>query len=109
LHVCDPQEPPQRPRSAGAAQVRPPAAPPRRVPRGALIMGASRLETRRTGHRKPNPLHARRIDAVDWKDVALLRTFISDRGKIRARRVTGLTPRQQRQVALAIRTAREMA
>ncbi|WP_028925277.1 30S ribosomal protein S18 [Pseudonocardia acaciae] len=59
--------------------------------------------------RKPNPLRARRLDAVDWKDTALLRTFISDRGKIRSRRVTGLSPRQQRQVAAAIRTAREMA
>jgi small subunit ribosomal protein S18 len=59
--------------------------------------------------RKPNPLRARQLDTVDWKDVALLRTFISDRGKIRSRWVTGLTPRQQRQVAAAIRTAREMA
>ena len=46
---------------------------------------------------------------MDWKDAALLRKFISDRGKIRARRVTGLTPRQQRQVATAIKNAREMA
>lgn len=37
------------------------------------------------------------------------RTFISDRGKIRSRRVTRLTLGQQRQVAAAIRTAREMA
>lgn len=59
--------------------------------------------------RKPNPLRARQLETVDWKDVALLRTFISDRGKIRARRITGLTPRQQRQMAAAIRTAREMA
>ena len=36
-------------------------------------------------------------------------TFISDRGKIRSRRVTGLTGQQQRQVAAAIKTAREMA
>jgi small subunit ribosomal protein S18 len=49
------------------------------------------------------------VAEVDWKDTALLRTFISDRGKIRARRVTGLTPQQQRQVAVAIRNAREMA
>ena len=41
--------------------------------------------------------------------MTLLRTFISDRGKIRARRVTGLTPQQQRRVAVAIRNAREMA
>jgi small subunit ribosomal protein S18 len=46
---------------------------------------------------------------VDWKDAVLLRKFISDRGKIRARRVTGLTPQQQRQVATAIKNAREMA
>lgn len=63
----------------------------------------------RTTRRKPNPLTARKIDHVDWKDAALLRTFISDRGKIRARRVTGLTGQQQRQVAVAIRNAREMA
>jgi len=54
-------------------------------------------------------LHRARVTEVDWKDTALLRTFISDRGKIRARRVTGLTPQQQRQVATAIRNAREMA
>ena len=59
--------------------------------------------------RKANPLHQRGITEVDWKDTALLRTFISDRGKIRARRVTGLTGQQQRRVAVAIRNAREMA
>jgi small subunit ribosomal protein S18 len=64
---------------------------------------------RRPLKRRANPLHARGITEVDWKDAALLRTFVSDRGKIRARRVTGLTPQQQRQVAVAIRNAREMA
>jgi small subunit ribosomal protein S18 len=59
--------------------------------------------------KKVNPLHAKRITHVDWKDTTLLRQFLSDRGKIRARRVTGLTPQQQRQVATAIRNAREMA
>jgi small subunit ribosomal protein S18 len=63
----------------------------------------------RAPRKKVNPLHAKRIKEVDWKDVTLLRQFISDRGKIRARRVTGLTPQQQRQVAVAIRNAREMA
>ena len=61
------------------------------------------------GRRKANPLHQRRIETVDWKDVPLLRTFLSDRGKIRSRRVTGLTGQQQRRVATAIKTAREMA
>ncbi len=63
----------------------------------------------RTPRRKANPLTARGLTEVDWKDTALLRTFISDRGKIRARRVTGLTGQQQRRVAVAIRNAREMA
>ncbi|GAB2670589.1 30S ribosomal protein S18 [Gordonia jinhuaensis] len=58
---------------------------------------------------KKNVLNAQGITEVDYKDVALLRTFLSDRGKIRSRRVTGLTPQQQRQVATAIRNAREMA
>ena len=46
---------------------------------------------------------------VDYKDTALLRKFISDRGKIRARRVTGVTSQQQRQIARAVKNAREMA
>ncbi|UOG20226.1 30S ribosomal protein S18 [Gordonia amicalis] len=46
---------------------------------------------------------------VDYKDVALLRQFLSDKGRIRSRRLTGLTPQQQRQIATAIRNAREMA
>jgi small subunit ribosomal protein S18 len=48
-------------------------------------------------------------EVVDYKDIALLRKFMSDRGKIRARRVTGLTPKRQREVAMAIKNAREMA
>ncbi|QWF85539.1 30S ribosomal protein S18 [Amycolatopsis sp. CA-230715] len=63
----------------------------------------------RPGKRKTNLLHANKITEVDWKDADLLRKFISDRGKIRARRVTGLTPQQQKQVATAIKNAREMA
>jgi small subunit ribosomal protein S18 len=46
---------------------------------------------------------------VDYKDTATLRVFISERGKIRSRRVTGLTVRQQREVATAIKNAREVA
>ena len=58
---------------------------------------------------KKNPLKAEGIETVDYKNHALLRKFISDRGKIRSRRVTGLTPQQQRQVATAVKNAREMA
>ena len=63
----------------------------------------------RPARRKVNLLRANKVTHVDWKDVDLLRKFISDRGKIRARRVTGLTPQQQKQVATAIKNAREMA
>ena len=58
---------------------------------------------------KKNPLKAEGIEKVDYKDTKTLRLFISDRGKIRSRRVTGLTPQQQRQVATAVKNAREMA
>jgi ribosomal protein S18 len=50
-----------------------------------------------------------RIEYVDYKDVATLRRFISERGKIRARRVTGNCAQHQRDVAAAIKNAREMA
>ena len=46
---------------------------------------------------------------IDYKDTALLRKFISDRGKIRARRVTGVSVQQQREIAKAVKNAREMA
>jgi small subunit ribosomal protein S18 len=49
------------------------------------------------------------IEWVDYKDVNLLRRFISDRGKIRARRVSGNCAQHQREVAVAIKTARELA
>ncbi|QIY76020.1 30S ribosomal protein S18 [Streptomyces sp. RLB1-33] len=56
-----------------------------------------------------NPLDAADITYVDYKDTDLLRKFISDRGKIRSRRVTHVTRQQQRQIAQAIKNAREMA
>ena len=46
---------------------------------------------------------------VDYKDVNLLRKFISDRGKIRARRVTGVSVQEQRKIAQAVKNAREVA
>ena len=59
--------------------------------------------------KKANPLKRGEAATITYKDTATLRKFISDRGKIRGRRVTGLTPQQQRQVATAIKNAREMA
>jgi small subunit ribosomal protein S18 len=50
-----------------------------------------------------------KISRVDYKDTNLLRKYISDRGKIRARRVTGNCTQHQREVASAVKNAREMA
>lgn len=58
---------------------------------------------------KRNLLDTLGVTEVDYKDTAKLRIFISDRGKIRSRRVTGLSVQQQRQIATAIKNAREMA
>jgi small subunit ribosomal protein S18 len=58
---------------------------------------------------KNNLLDSLGVTAVNYKDAARLRMFISERGKIRSRRVTGLTVQQQRQIAMAIKNAREMA
>ena len=59
--------------------------------------------------KKPNPLKAAKGTEIDYKDVALLRKFISDRGKIRSRRITGVSVQEQRELAKAIKNAREMA
>ena len=66
-----------------------------------------RFDSRR--RRKVSILTKEKVDYIDYKDVTLLRRFISDRAKIRPRRVTGNNEQQQRAVALAIKNAREMA
>jgi small subunit ribosomal protein S18 len=63
----------------------------------------------RKPRKKANPLKAAGVSSVDYKDTGLLRKFISDRGKIRSRRVTGVSVQEQRQIARAIKVAREMA
>lgn len=55
------------------------------------------------------PVKTQKVGEIDWKDTALLRKFISDRGKIRSRRVTGVSVQDQRKLAQAIKNAREMA
>ena len=50
-----------------------------------------------------------RLEYVDYKDVGLMRKYVSDRGKIRARRVTGNCVKHQKEVATAVKNAREMA
>lgn len=78
-------------------------------------MAGTRSPRRRRRRLDLNPKKRRAVyrftegETVDYKDIALLRKFMSDRGKIRSRRVTGLTPKRQREVAQAIKNAREMA
>ena len=59
--------------------------------------------------KKIMPVKTTRVANVDYKDTNLLKKFISERGKIRARRVTGNCTQHQRDVATAIKNAREMA
>lgn len=66
-------------------------------------------ETTRRVKKKVSILTQEAVEYVDWKDANLLRRFMSDRAKIRARRVTGNDAQQQREVARAIKNAREMA
>ncbi|MFK0261168.1 30S ribosomal protein S18 [Streptomyces angustmyceticus] len=68
-----------------------------------------RYDPRRTPLPRRDPLDAAGITYVDYKDTDLLRKFLSDRGKIRSRRVTRISAQQQRQVSRAIKNAREMA
>ncbi len=63
----------------------------------------------RRSKKKVSVLNSERVDYIDYKDVNLLRRFMSDRAKIRARRVTGNDSQQQKDVARAIKNAREMA
>jgi len=62
-----------------------------------------------SGRRKPCLFCKDKIEQVDYKDVATLRKFISERGKIRSRRITGACRRHQSQVARAVKRARELA
>ena len=73
--------------------------------------GSTRRSPKDNGRRikkKPCALCKDRIEWVDYKDVGMLRKYMSDRGKIRARRVSGNCTQHQRDVAIAIKTAREM-
>jgi small subunit ribosomal protein S18 len=63
----------------------------------------------RPRRKKVSVLNSDDIEYVDYKDINLLRKFMSERAKIRARRVNGNNPRQQRELARAVKNAREMA
>ena len=62
-----------------------------------------------SGRRKPCLFCKDKIEQVDYKDVVALRRFVSERGKIRSRRITGACRRHQSQIAKAVKRARELA
>lgn len=66
-------------------------------------------EVRPRGKKKVCVFCKEHTEWVDYKDVSLLRRFMSERGKIRSRRVTGNCTQHQREVQVAIKTARELA
>jgi small subunit ribosomal protein S18 len=73
--------------------------PPKRAPK---------IDNRRT-KKKPCSFCQHGVGTVDYKDLAQLRKYISDRGKIRGRKVSGNCQQHQRDVTDAIKTARELA
>lgn len=74
------------------------------APRGARNRDAAPRKFKK----KTSPLVIDKVEYVDYKDVDLLTRFMSDRGKIRNQRLTGNDVQQQREVANAIKIAREM-
>ena len=64
---------------------------------------------RRFSRRKVDPFLADKALIIDYKDPVLLRRFISERGKIIPRRISGLTAKNQRKLAVAIKRARNIA
>jgi len=75
-----------------------------------------RQQQRRRGGPTTGPIRKKncwfcrnKIVEVDWKDANQLRRYVSEKGKIRSRRITGACRRHQRQVAVAVKRAREMA
>lgn len=69
----------------------------------------SKSKSRKSGaptQRKRRPQLS--LEEIDWKNFPSLRRFVSERGKIRNRRITGLSRRQQSQVAVAVKRARQM-
>ena len=69
-----------------------------------------RLSPRDAQTRRRNCYFCREhVDEVDYKNIALLRRFVSEKGKIRSRRITGACRRHQNQISVAVKRAREMA
>ena len=73
------------------------------------VRGRAPKDNGRKIKKKANVLAAEKIEYIDYKDINLLNRFMSDRSKIRGQRLNGATVQQQREVANAIKNAREMA
>lgn len=73
------------------------------------VRGRAPKDNGRKIKKKANVLAAEKIEFIDYKDINLLQRFMSDRSKIRGQRLNGATVQQQREVANAIKNAREMA
>ncbi len=73
------------------------------------VRGRAPKDTGRKIKKKANVLSSEKVLYVDYKDVGLLQRFMSDRSKIRSQRLNGNTVQQQRELATAIKNAREMA
>src|SRR2546426_5744822 len=82
--------------------------------------GGERDRDRQPGRKRPGqssgPIRRKscffcksKVDEIDYKNVGELRRYISEKGKIRSRRISGACRRHQRQVAVAVKRAREMA
>lgn len=78
--------------------------------KGPVDMNDGRNEARRSRRRrKVSYLTLNKIDSVDYRDIATLQRFLTERGKIVPSRQTGNTAKQQRMIAQAVKKAREMA
>jgi len=94
-----------------------PAAREERGPRGPREGGGEGQQQReprkfrrgRNKRRKVCYFTVNKIQYIDYKDTELLRKFISERGKILPRRVTGTKAKYQRMLTVAIKRARQMA
>ncbi len=75
----------------------------------AVLKGEKRKPNRNAKNAKLAPVKAIKVGVIDYKDIATLRKFVSDRGKIRSRRITGVSVQEQRLIAKAVKNALEMA
>lgn len=74
-----------------------------------MAFAKKNFKRKRRSKRKVCPFCADKTLRIDYKDVELLERFITDRGKIMPRRITGVSAAHQRELTLAIRRARNIA